>query len=68
MATKGAIYRSKHSSDLVEVVATPDPFASGDTDNQQVEIETLEDGEWCGVYADNFRTGYEFVADSRGGL
>jgi len=65
MATKGAIYRSKHSNKLVKVVATPDPFDPGDPDNQKVEFETLENGEWYGVFADNFHSGYDYVADSR---
>lgn len=61
MAEKNAVYRSTVTEDLFEVVETPDAFAS---DNEQVELVRVEDGEWFGVYADNFRKGYEFVADS----
>lgn len=63
MAEKNAVYRSTVTEDLFEVVETPDAFAS-DPDNEQVELVRLDDGEWFGVYADNFRSGYEFVADS----
>lgn len=63
MVQKNAVYRSTHSDALFEVVSTPDAFAA-DPDNEQVELRRLSDGEWYGVYADNFRKGYEFVAES----
>jgi hypothetical protein len=65
MVQEGAYYRNKHSGDLVEVIESPDSFASGDPDNKQVELKTLESDEWYSVFADNFRSGYDFVAESR---
>lgn len=57
----GPVYRSDTSSDLFVVVDNPGPAAG---DNDQVEIRRVEDGEWYGVFYDNFQRGYAKVADT----
>lgn len=62
-ATQHAIYENTETGTKVEVIAIPDPFDNNGSD--QVEFETLDDSEWYGVFADNFRGNYTKIADSR---
>lgn len=61
----GPVYRSEVSGGLFVVVSRPG-FGSGD--NDQVELRRVTDGEWHGVFQDNFRKGYAKVADTIAGV
>lgn len=65
MVQEDAIYKSEVTGDLVEVLSVPDRFGTTDPDNQTIEVEGVEDGEWSTVFRDNFRKGFRKVADSR---
>jgi hypothetical protein len=58
----GPVYESEHSDSLFVVVSRPNTF----DDNNEVEVRRVEDGEWFGVYQDNFRKAYRKVADTLG--
>lgn len=59
----GPVYKSEASGDLFVVVSRPE-FGAGD--DAEVEIERVSDGEWYGVFQDNFNSGYRKVADTLG--
>lgn len=56
----GPVVRDDVSGTLFVVVSKP---ASSDP-NAQVELATLEDGEWYGVYQDNYHSNYRVVAET----
>lgn len=62
MAQKGNIYESTVSGDLFELETTP-PFDAHD--NTTLDLVRLKDGEWYGIYYDDFTKNYLKVADSR---
>lgn len=56
----GPVVRDDVSGTLFVVASKP---AENDP-NAQVELETLEDGEWYGIFQDNYHRNYEFVAET----
>lgn len=64
--TQNAVYEDEFTGDLVECVHSPDVFGmpTREAENEQIEFETVEDGEWFTIPVDNFRGSYTKVADN----
>jgi len=68
--TEGAIYEDKHTETLMKCVHSPDTagMPTHRAEHQQIEFETVEDGEWYGIAVDQFGGNYRKVAESESKL
>lgn len=64
--TQGAVYRDEVTDEQIVCVHSPDTFGLPvhEAENEQIEFETVEDGEWFTIPVDNYGRNYTKVADS----